>query len=124
MDVKILFLSLLPLLVSAASSTVDIGQFTDRTVDSKDLKIITESFDAKPVKWRMSKHFQWSRGTGVNGSGGLCAQRENAEEHLYAVKNFKLRHGVLYRFSCSYRSDMKKSSPHAQCDNILTAHVI
>lgn len=114
MDVKILFLSLLPLLVSAASSTVDIGQFTDRTVDSKDLKIITESFDAKPVKWRMSKHFQWSRGTGVNGSGGLCAQRENAEEHLYAVKNFKLRHGVLYRFSCSYRSDMKKSSQRWQ----------
>ena len=69
--------------------------------------IIVENFDGPLNGWTLNEHFMRDAHAGVTGSGALVAERKVTNESPSAKKIFKLRHGVVYRLSLTYRSQMK-----------------
>ena len=69
--------------------------------------VFTENFDSGMDGWtNPTKTFSWRKGDGMTGTGCVMAERKETSEHVYSQKVVKLEHGIYYRLSVFYRTEM------------------
>ena len=69
--------------------------------------VFEENFNREPEGWNWSGHFRWEPSGGIGDSGVLTASRDSGKEPLFAVKDIRLEHNVIYRLTIHYRTEMK-----------------
>lgn len=94
-------------IIPAFANEVTIPGYKNLAKIAETMPVIVENFDGPLNGWTLNEHFMRDAHAGVTGSGALVAERKVTNESPSAKKTFKLRHGVVYRLSLTYRSQMK-----------------
>ena len=71
--------------------------------------VFIENFDSGMDGWSNStKNFSWRAGEGMTGTGCVMAERKESKESVYSYRDLKLEHGMYYRLTIHYRTEMVK----------------
>ena len=71
------------------------------------LPVYVEDFNSGWDGWvNQTKNFKWDAHAGMTGTGCIVAERKASKESVSAYKYVKLEHGVHYRLTVHYRTEM------------------
>ena len=94
-----------------ADEIPDLSEFTPLQAESG--PVFFEDFNKGLDDWKgsQSDHFTYCASEGLMGTGCLMAQRKKGDKPIEIQREVQLKHGVLYKLTFRYRSEMVPVDP-------------